>query len=201
MRPFRFSFWKLIITASFLNSDVETSRLRPNDDNWALSNSMNGKELDGLDRKLIHVLTQDGRMSAGSVAQFLGVTPPTVRARLDGLVRSGVLRIAALLNLSQTAKLNTVIVGISLEIHKQLDKKLEQISNLPQVHWAAAVTGRFDIIVEVILQNGIPGLYRFLTADLPRIGGIRSSESFVVMSARKKWILFEESDHKTKKEV
>ena len=102
-----------------------------------------GAELDDFDRKLIRLLTQDGRMSAGKAAQSLRVTPPTVRARLEALVRTGVLRIVALLDLSRASQFNTALIGISLERHQQLDRKLEQISNLRRVHWAAAVTGRF----------------------------------------------------------
>lgn len=155
-------------------------------------------ELDDFDRKLIRVLTQDGRIPAGKAAQSLRVTPPTVRARLEALVRTGVLRIAALLDLSRTSQFSTAFIGISLERHQQLDRKLEQISNLRQVHWAAAVTGRFDLIVEIILETGMSDLYRFQTEDLPRVGGIRSSESFMVMKAKRKWILLPESDGKPK---
>jgi len=160
-----------------------------------------GAELDDFDRKLIRLLTQDGRMSSGKAAQSLRVTSPTVRARLEALVRTGVLRIVALLDLSRASQFNIALIGISLERHQQLDRKLEQISNLRQVHWAAAVTGRFDLIVEIILENDMPDLYRFQSVDLLRVGGIRSSESFMVMKAKRKWILLPESDGKAKQKV
>jgi len=53
----------------------------------------------------------------------------------------------------------------------------------------AVVSGRYDIIVEVVLEDAMDDLYRFLTMDLPQLGGIRSSESFLVMKAKRKWVL------------
>jgi len=155
---------------------------------------MKEKELDSLDKKLIHLLTEDGRMSVARIAECLDITPPTVRFRVESLIDAGILRIAGLVNAFEAKGLTTAIVGICLERHQQLDEKLEQISDLSQVHWAAVVTGHYDIIVEVVLPDGMLGLYQFLTEDLPRLGDIRSSESFIVMKAKRKWILLPQGE-------
>jgi len=149
------------------------------------------KEIDALDKKIIQLLTEDGRMSAGKIAEQLNITPPTVRSRIENLITSGFMRIAGLVNAFKAEFLTIAIVGINLEMHQQLDEKIEQISNLSQVHWAAVVTGKYDIIVEIATTEGIRGIYRFLIEDLPRVGGIRSTESFTVMKARNKWLLLQ----------
>lgn len=154
---------------------------------------MKEDELDALDKRLIGVLTDDGRLPSGNIADRLDISSPTVRSRIDGLVSSGFLRVAGLLDPFKLKGVNLALVGISLERHQELDEKIEQISDLRQVHWAAAVTGQYDIIVEVILANGIPDLYRFLVEELPRLGGIRSSESFIIMKGKRKWILLPEN--------
>lgn len=148
------------------------------------------RELDPLDKGLINLLTRDGRMPVGKIAESLDITPPTVRARIDALFRSGVLRVAGLVNAFNNKELTVAIVGICLERHQELDKKLEQISELDQIHWAAVVTGNYDIIVEVVTTGGMPGLYDFLAGALPQVGGIRSTDSFMVMKAKGKWILY-----------
>lgn len=153
---------------------------------------MKEKGLDTLDKGLIHLLTEDGRMSVGTIAQHLEISPPTVRSRIEGLVRSGVLRVAGLVDAFRIKGLSTAIVGISLEMHQQLDEKIDQISDLSRVHWAAVVTGRYDIIVEIVLPDGMVGMYSFLTKELPQLGGIRSSESFMVIKAKRKWVLLPE---------
>ncbi|MBW1919549.1 MAG: Lrp/AsnC family transcriptional regulator [Deltaproteobacteria bacterium] len=155
---------------------------------------MKNDKLDALDKKLAALLVRDGRISAGKAADLLEITPPTVRSRIENLVSSGVLRISGLLNAAKVRELNIALVGICLESHRELDQKIEQISKLSRIHWAAVVTGRFDIIAEVVTPEGIEGLYRFLTQDLPRVGGIRSSESFMVMKSKRKWILLPETD-------
>lgn len=150
---------------------------------------MKEKKLDALDKKLICLLTQDGRMPVGAIAESLKITPPTARSRIEELIRSGIFRVAGLVDAFTVKEITTAIVGIRLESHEELDRKIEQISNLDRIHWAAVVTGRYDIIVEVVLPDGMPGLYQFLTEDLPHLGGILSSESFMVMKAKRKWIL------------
>ena len=81
------------------------------------------------------------------------------------------------------------LVGISLMSHEQLGEKLDQIGSLPRVNWCAVVTGRYDIIVEIVCQEGMDDLYEFLDQDLSKLGGITASESFVVMKSRRKWLL------------
>ena len=51
------------------------------------------------------------------------------------------------------------------------------------------VTGRYDIIVEIVCTEGTTDLYDFLDKDLTTVGGITASESFVVMKSRRKWVL------------
>lgn len=143
---------------------------------------------DALDKRLIAALTEDGQTSAGRLAEDLGVTGPTVRSRLKSLLKSGVCRVSALVNPFRAEGLTVALVGMTLNSHEQLGLKMDRISELPDVSWAAVVTGRYDIIAEVVLSEDIGDLYRFMDEDLASVGGIASSESFVVMKARRKWL-------------
>jgi len=100
---------------------------------------------------------------------------------------AGVLRVAGLVNAVEVRDLTIALVGLSLDKYR-LDEELEQIAGLDEVIWAAVVTGRYDIIVEVATEDGMAGLYNFLTVSLQEVGGIGSSEMFVVMKARNKWV-------------
>lgn len=146
------------------------------------------KNLDAADRRLIAALAEDGQAGAAELAERLGVSAPTVRTRLKGLVSQGLLRVAGLVDPFRVRGLTVALVGVKLMSHMQLDAKLKEISELPDVNWAAVVTGRYDILVEIVTGDDVSGLYAFLDRDLSRVGGIASSESFVVMKARRKWI-------------
>ncbi len=150
------------------------------------------KSFDTHDKHLVAALTRDGQMSVGKVADRLGVTAPTVRSRLKNLVKAGAVRVAALVNPMKASGLTVALVGMSLQSHKMLDEKLEQISRLPRVNWCAVVTGRYDIIVEITCTEDMGDLYDFLDKDLSQVGGINSSESFVVMKSKRKWLYLPE---------
>jgi Lrp/AsnC family transcriptional regulator for asnA, asnC and gidA len=146
------------------------------------------KVLDAADRKLVAALASDGQASAAELAESLGVTSPTIRARMKNLISQGLMRVAGLVDPFQVKGLSVALVGIKLQTQMQLDEKLEEISRLADVNWVAAVTGRYDILVEVVTSEDIADLYNFLDKALSGVGGIASSESFVVMKARRKWI-------------
>lgn len=145
------------------------------------------KDFDLIDRRLISLLSEDGRTSSRVLAERLKVTQPTVNSRIKNLIQAGVLKIAGLIDTFKAGNFITVMVAIQVEDDKQLDEKLEQISRLEEVHCAYVVTGRYDMFVEVVLTEGMDELYRFMSSTLPELGGIRHSESFVVMRARKNW--------------
>lgn len=144
--------------------------------------------LDSQDRKLVAELTRDGQLSPGRIGEEIGVTAPTVRSRMKNLISAGVLKVAGLVDPMKTKGLTVALVGISLNSHELLGEKLDQIGSLPRVNWCAVVTGRYDIIVEIICSDDVGDLYDFLDQDMSKVGGISSSESFVVMKSRRKWL-------------
>jgi len=145
--------------------------------------------LDSQDRRLVAELTRNGQLSPGKIGEAMGVTAPTVRSRMKNLIKTGALKVAGLVNPMQAKGLTVALVGISIASHEQLGEKLDQIGSLPRVNWCAVVTGRYDIIVEIVCTDGTTDLYDFLDKDLSTVGGINASESFMVMKSRRKWLL------------
>jgi Lrp/AsnC family transcriptional regulator for asnA, asnC and gidA len=146
------------------------------------------RHVDPLDKTLIGLLGEDGRLSLADLARRAGVSRPTVAARLKALAEDGVLRVAGLVDAFQAKGLTAALVGLTVDMHR-LDEKVEQIAALPEVTWAAVVTGRYDIMAEVATDEGMNGLYDFLNVSLREVGGINSSEMFVVMKAKNRWTL------------
>lgn len=144
------------------------------------------RQVDGLDRQLLALIGEEGRLPLADAARRLGISRPTAAVRLRALLQDGVLRVAGLVDMFRLPSVTVALVGLTLDKYL-LDEKSEQIAGLPEVNWAAVVTGRYDIIVEVATEDGMAGLYRFLTQSLEVVGGIQSSEMFVVMKAHRKW--------------
>lgn len=144
-----------------------------------------------VDRRLAKLLSSDGQASVNQLADKLKVSAPTVRTRLRSLIGRNALKVAGLLNLSQRPELIAAIVGINVNSQGRLDDLMKKIAGLPFVTSASIVTGRFDLIVEVLVTGDIQDLYRFTSEMLPRVatpGTISGSETFVVMKSHDKWV-------------
>jgi hypothetical protein len=50
------------------------------------------------------------------------------------------------------------------------------------------VTGRYDILAEVVFKGEMEELYRITSIDIPKVGNVVKSETFVVMKSNSKWV-------------
>ena len=58
---------------------------------------MGKTNLDALDNEIVRLLTKDGRMSIGELANKLDVTAPTVRKRIKDLEKKGIFKVSGLI--------------------------------------------------------------------------------------------------------
>ena len=121
---------------------------------------------------------RNGRKSYKKIAEDLCVSENTVRARVQKLIDEGVLNISGLVNPETIDGHSAVIVGVKLQ-SMDLVKKGEEFSNLKGVVAVSVVTGRFDLILIVLLKPGF-GLLEFYTEEVSKISDVQSVETFVV---------------------
>jgi Lrp/AsnC family transcriptional regulator for asnA, asnC and gidA len=144
-------------------------------------------ELDEIDRSLIQALRADGRTNNSVIAAQLGVAEGTVRQRVRKLTEAGVLRVSALVNPEVISEHQLCVIGIKITESQRLEAKGEEVSKLPEVRSVAIVTGRYDLIIEVLVASN-HGLIRFLSESLASVQGIQSSETFLLLKTYDKWI-------------
>jgi Lrp/AsnC family transcriptional regulator for asnA, asnC and gidA len=144
--------------------------------------------LDTLDSEIVRLLAEDGRMPIGEMAKKLKVTAPTIRNRIKGLEKSGVFKVSGLIDPNENKEMITALVFMSIRSEGKLDQILEKISRLPNVAWAGVVTGRYDIIAEVICVEGKNELYRFTTETILKMGNVIRSETLILMKSRNNWM-------------
>jgi Lrp/AsnC family transcriptional regulator, regulator for asnA, asnC and gidA len=144
-------------------------------------------ELDEIDRGIVEALRADGRTNNSVIASRLGIAEGTVRQRMKKLTETGVVRISALVNPEIISEHQLCMVGLKLSESKRLEHSAQEISALPEVVSVAIVTGRYDLLAEVLVDSN-HGLIRFLSESLAKVAGIESTETFLLLKTYDKWI-------------
>jgi len=119
-----------------------------------------------------------GRKSFRKIAEQLSVSENTVRARVNKLIDEGVLEISAHVDPETIPGHKVVMVGVKLNT-MHLVKKGEEFSKLKGVVSVSVVTGRYDLLLAVLLNDGF-GLLEFYTEEVARVADVQSVETFVV---------------------
>ncbi|MDA8123791.1 MAG: Lrp/AsnC family transcriptional regulator [Deltaproteobacteria bacterium] len=123
-------------------------------------------------------LLREGRKSFQTIAQELSITENTVRARVNKLIEEGVLEITGLVDPEAIQGHRVAMVGIKLAT-MALVKKGKEFSVLKNVVSVCVVTGRYDLILTVLLNDEYD-LLKFYTEEVSRIKEVQSAETFVV---------------------
>jgi Lrp/AsnC family transcriptional regulator, regulator for asnA, asnC and gidA len=121
---------------------------------------------------------REGRKSFQKIAEDLYITENTVRARVNRLIEEGVLDISGMVEPEAIAGHRLVLVGIKLGT-MELVRKGEEFSRLRGVVSVCVVTGRYDLMLTVLLNDNYD-LLQFYTEEVSRIQDVQSAETFVV---------------------
>jgi len=133
--------------------------------------------MDAIDIGIIKQL-EDGRLSFKTVADRLGLAEGTVRNRVRKLTDLGILDITGVVDPEVLPDQSVVMIGVRVA-DMDLVAKAEELSKLRGVISVCVVTGRFDLIVTVMLEKEFT-ILRFYTEEAIKVKNIRSVETFVV---------------------
>jgi Lrp/AsnC family transcriptional regulator, regulator for asnA, asnC and gidA len=149
--------------------------------------SKNGKEksfeADEVDLAIITALQQDGRIAFTEIAKQLDVSPGMIRLRYNRLLDNGFLKVVAITNPLRMGYQTMAMIGIRTEGEKMLEVA-GKVAALQEVIYLIVVSGRFEILAEVVCRDHAD-LLRFLTEKLYAIEGVRESESFIHLKIMK----------------
>lgn len=134
-------------------------------------------EIDAINIAIINHL-RDGRTSFKKIADNLKLSEGTIRGRVKRLREEGVLEISGLVDPEAIPEKYVVLVGIKLK-NMDLVGKGEEFSKLRGVTSVCVVTGRFDLILMVMLTKEF-GILEFYTEEVSKVEDVRSVETFVV---------------------
>src|SRR4051812_38303824 len=139
--------------------------------------------IDGLDQRLIALLTDEPRIGVLEASRRLGVARGTVQARLDKLVERGVVRSFGP-DVDPAALGYDVTAFVTLEISQAAgaDAVTDHLSAIQEVLEAHTITGSGDLLVRIVARSN---------ADLQRVidrivgtEGIHRSASVIALQTQ-----------------
>jgi Lrp/AsnC family transcriptional regulator for asnA, asnC and gidA len=109
------------------------------------------------------------------------------------LIETGVIKVLAVLNPEAVGFKANALIGIRV-VPGKAETVRKALSSMNEVLYLAIVTGRYDILIEVLLRDP-DELYDFISKHVHKIAGIVSTETYYVMRTQKfdyEWKLPEE---------
>ncbi|MFT5699578.1 MAG: Lrp/AsnC family transcriptional regulator for asnA, asnC and gidA [Desulforhopalus sp.] len=134
-------------------------------------------EIDETNIEILRHL-KDGRKSFKLIAEALSVTENTIRSRVNKLLEEGILNFSGNIDVNALKGHSLLYLGIKLN-SMDLKNKASQFSQLKGVVSAGIVTGRYDIILQVLLGSNY-NLLEFITEQVATIEDVQTVESFIV---------------------
>ncbi len=108
---------------------------------------------DQLNRAIVRLLQEDGRLPFKTIAQKLGVSEGTVRNRVGWMKSSGMLRIVAVADPTAMNYRADAMLGIKVASSSSPAKVGERLAVHPEVVYILWVSGRFDLLVEIVCES------------------------------------------------
>lgn len=137
-------------------------------------------KLDRIDRKILHDLQENGRMTNVELAERAGISAPPCLRRVRALEEAGVIKgYHADIDASTLGFGITVFaqVGLSNQSEVDLNKFEELIKSWPMVRECHLVSGEADYILKIVAEDW-DSYQKFLTQNLtaaPNISHVKSA--------------------------
>ena len=106
--------------------------------------------LDELDKAIVKRLQVDGRAPYKEIAGGLDVSAGTVRNRVTWMTQHGVLRIVAVADPAVIHYRADAMLGVKVAPGVKPSEVAERLAVYPQVGYILWISGRYDLLVEVV---------------------------------------------------
>ena len=145
-------------------------------------------KLDRLDRKVLHELQRDGRISNVDLAARVNLSESACLRRVRVLEQAGLIeRYVALLDQKQVGLSGTVFVHIVLRREEQSELAAFEaaIQDIPEVMECYLMTGEFDYLLRLVVSD-MADFERLHNDALTRLPGVsRVNSSVAIRTVRK----------------
>jgi DNA-binding Lrp family transcriptional regulator/CheY-like chemotaxis protein len=139
---------------------------------------------DALDRQIISLLQQDGRVCYAEIARALDVSEATARRRVERLIAEGVIEVVACVEPRRVGLLAEAMVYLQSDLDK-LTQIGQRLAVMPEVREVLYTSGPHDLVLRVVLPSG-DDLLPFLTQRVAPIPGIKATQTSHVLQVEKR---------------
>jgi Lrp/AsnC family transcriptional regulator for asnA, asnC and gidA len=135
--------------------------------------------LDWIDKKIIDLLTINGRISCADIARSIGnITERAVRYRLERLIEKNVISVCAVVDPKMVGY--PVIADVFIEVEPGMVQDLaHRLAAYETISYVACSTGERDISLQIVARNN-QELYDFVTEVIGRMPGVRRTTTSLV---------------------
>jgi Lrp/AsnC family transcriptional regulator for asnA, asnC and gidA len=136
-------------------------------------------KIDNIDRKIVNLLMEDGRMHAAEITRRIGnISERAVRYRIDRMTENGVIKISAIVN--PTGVGMSVVADVWLEVDSDaiLDVA-RKMADFDNVSYVACSIGETDISLQIQARD-TGEVYRFVTEVIGKVPGVRKTTTSIV---------------------
>ncbi|MFC7050054.1 Lrp/AsnC family transcriptional regulator [Emcibacter nanhaiensis] len=140
-------------------------------------------QLDDLDRQIIELLQQDGRLTSQDLARQLDVTAVTIRNRVKRLEDDNMMRVVAVTDFSAAGFEALIAVGVEVQ-NRSAEEVARELARFEQVFSVSLVSGTQDIEMLVVAED-FEALQKFMGEELSRVAGISNLSPALALDVMK----------------
>ena len=128
--------------------------------------------------KLLYELSKDGSISVPNLSKKLGINASVLYSRIKRLMKKKLIK-------KFTIEIDEALLGIGVKASvginrdpKFKDEIHTKLMEIPDVTSISEITGRFDIMINIISEN-LETLHSIVIEKVGKIDGIQNTETFV----------------------
>ena len=110
------------------------------------------EDLDKIDWKIIGELLRDGRASLVELGRKVGLSHPSVKVRLSKLVKSGLIRIQANIDITKLG-LNIALINVEVEDISLINNELEVLRRCLRVILIMFRSGDYNLTLLIVYKD------------------------------------------------
>jgi Lrp/AsnC family transcriptional regulator, regulator for asnA, asnC and gidA len=138
--------------------------------------------LDDIDKAIIRELQLDGRTPYAKLGPAVGLSQAAVRQRVQRLIENGVMQVVAVTDPLMLGFKLEALIGV--EVEGDLRVVASKLAEVDNVDYVVVMTGRFDLVVEVVCRDH-EELLHIINDVIRAVPGVRATETFTYLHLEK----------------